>query len=182
LKLLGKKIPLKGFTKYTGGLDSSSLCATGANSIYSQWRGYEIMFHVSTMLPYAIDDPQQLQRKRHLGNDIVLIVFKEGNLPYAPNTVTSMFNHVIVVVQPVLYKNSTWYRLSVASKDTVPSFSPELPEPALFPGDDILREFLLTKVVNGERAAYRAAPFASKLVDTRLGLLLNIEQTYSQPH
>jgi len=178
LKLIGRKVSLKGFAGFSGGLDTSSLVATGTHSVYNEWRGYEIMFHVSTYLPFAIDDAQQLQRKRHLGNDIVLIVFKEGNLPYAPDSVTSTFNHVIIVVQPVPYKNTTWYRLSVARKDSVPSFGPELPEPALFPPDHILAEFLLTKAINGERASYRSSIFATKLLETRLGMLLNIEQNY----
>lgn len=34
------------------------------------------MFHVSTFLPYTVGDTQQLQRKRHIGNDIVAIVFQ----------------------------------------------------------------------------------------------------------
>jgi len=36
----------------------------------------EIMFHVSTLLPYSSGDNQQVQRKRHIGNDIVAIVFQ----------------------------------------------------------------------------------------------------------
>jgi len=179
LKLLGGRVTLKSFTGFNGGLDTSSLGATGIYSIYNEWRGYEIMFHVSTYLPYSIDDAQQLQRKRHIGNDIVLIVFKEGNLPYAPNMVTSTFNHVIIVVQPVPYKNTTWYRISVARKDTVPSFGPELPDPAIFPPDPILTEFLLAKIINGEKASYKSPRFESKLVDTRLALLFSIEQNYS---
>lgn len=34
------------------------------------------MFHVSTMLPFTVGDTQQLQRKRHIGNDIVAIIFQ----------------------------------------------------------------------------------------------------------
>jgi hypothetical protein len=59
------------------------------------------MFHVSTLLPYSFDNPQQLERKRHLGNDIVVLIFKEGNTPYLPDTIASDFNHVVAVVQPV---------------------------------------------------------------------------------
>jgi hypothetical protein len=31
---------------------------------------------VSTLLPYVENDPQQLQRKCHIGNDILAIVFQ----------------------------------------------------------------------------------------------------------
>uniref|UniRef100_A0A6B2L7D2 Rap-GAP domain-containing protein n=1 Tax=Arcella intermedia TaxID=1963864 RepID=A0A6B2L7D2_9EUKA len=181
LKFLGKKTPLKGFTGFAGGLDTSSDTETGENAITTVWKGHELLFHTSTMIPISLDDPQQLQRKRHIGNDIVLIVFKEGNNPYSPGTVTSSFNHVIIVVQPVPYKDGIWYRMSVASKTAVPSFGPELPEPPLFPSSNLFREFLLTKVINAERAAYKAVPFSTKMANTKLGLLTNLEHTYGQP-
>ena len=42
----------------------------------------------------------QLLRKRHIGNDIVTIVFQEpGALPFSPRTVRSQFQHVFVIVQ-----------------------------------------------------------------------------------
>ena len=36
------------------------------------------MFHVATYIPFTPEDRQQVERKRHLGNDIVVIVFKDG--------------------------------------------------------------------------------------------------------
>jgi hypothetical protein len=33
---------------------------TGTHSIFTHWRGIEIMFHVSTMLPFEINDPQKV--------------------------------------------------------------------------------------------------------------------------
>jgi hypothetical protein len=35
-------------------------------------------FHVSTMLPFQPEDKQRVEKKRHIGNDIVVVVFKEG--------------------------------------------------------------------------------------------------------
>jgi RAP1 GTPase activating protein 1 len=40
---------------------------TGDEAVYDVFRDREIMFHVSPLLPYADNDPQQLQRKRHIG-------------------------------------------------------------------------------------------------------------------
>ena len=37
------------------------------------------MFHVAPYLNASPSDPQQLGRKRHIGNDVVTIVFYEGN-------------------------------------------------------------------------------------------------------
>lgn len=58
------------------------------------------MFHVSSMLPHAPNDPQNIERKRHLGNDIVMILFQESDEPFQLNTITSKQNHIVVVVKP----------------------------------------------------------------------------------
>ena len=52
---------------------------TGSHSVYTTFEEHEIMFHVSTLLPYEKSDPQKLQRKRHVGNDIVCVVFLEAD-------------------------------------------------------------------------------------------------------
>lgn len=52
---------------------------TGRHSVYTMYEGHEIMFHVSTMLPFSKDNRQQVERKRHIGNDIVNIVFLEDS-------------------------------------------------------------------------------------------------------
>lgn len=43
----------------------------------------------------------QLQRKRHIGNDIVAIIFQEENTPFVPDMIASNFLHAYVVVQVV---------------------------------------------------------------------------------
>lgn len=70
------------------------------------------MFHVSTMLPFTESDPQQLQRKRHIGNDIVAIVFQETNTPFSPDMIASHFLHSYIVVQ-VVEPNTAHTRLVV---------------------------------------------------------------------
>ena len=75
LRMLGQKIPLAEHRGYRGGLDTQ-YGQTGEQSVYEVFRGKEIMFHVSTLLPYTGNEPQQLQRKRHIGNDIVAIIFQ----------------------------------------------------------------------------------------------------------
>ncbi|KAI2664629.1 GTPase-activating Rap/Ran-GAP domain-like protein 3 [Labeo rohita] len=78
LNLLGDTICLQGWAGYRGGLDTKN-DTTGINSIYTVYQGHELMFHVSTMLPYSKENKQQVERKRHIGNDIVTIVFQEGD-------------------------------------------------------------------------------------------------------
>lgn len=58
------------------------------------------MFHVSTLLPYEKHDPQKLQRKRHIGNDIVCVVFLEAdNTPFSPACIKSHFLHTFILVR-----------------------------------------------------------------------------------
>ena len=52
-------VVVSGFDKYNGGLDTVH-DLTGLYSVYTHWRGIEIMFHVSTLLPYEKNDPQKV--------------------------------------------------------------------------------------------------------------------------
>lgn len=70
------------------------------------------MFHVSTMIPVSESDEQQVDRKRHLGNDVVVLVFKEGNEPFSPTIIRSHFNSIFLVVQkyPTDDPDNTYYQ------------------------------------------------------------------------
>mmetsp|Transcript_22288 Transcript_22288/g.31070 ORF Transcript_22288/g.31070 Transcript_22288/m.31070 type:complete len:470 (-) Transcript_22288:938-2347(-) len=100
LEMLGERIALKGWNKFDGELDVKTN-TTGVESLYTVVDGFEIMFHVSTFLPYSKVNPQQIERKRHIGNDIVCIVFQDGPTPFDPTKITSKYNHVYIVVQVV---------------------------------------------------------------------------------
>lgn len=57
---------------------------------------YVTVFCVTLGVPF----PAQLLRKRHIGNDIVTIVFQEpGALPFTPKNIRSHFQHVFVIVK-----------------------------------------------------------------------------------
>jgi len=172
LNWMGETVPLKGWPKYNAGLDTGPTEATGKESLYTTFREYEIMFHVSTMLPYTDGDSQQLARKRHLGNDIVVILFQEGkNPPFDPSGMRSFFNHVFFVISKdkkvSKERNETCYRLGVTYKDGVQEFLPHLPIDGILVKNDQSREFLLAKFINSERAAYSAPGFAKALARTR---------------
>jgi len=77
LDLLGDKIDLLGWEQFKGGLDTKSRSlhifeidyqyfipldnSTGRQSLYTVFQGHEIMFHVSTMLPYHAENKQQVE-------------------------------------------------------------------------------------------------------------------------
>ncbi|KHJ92999.1 Rap/ran-GAP, partial [Oesophagostomum dentatum] len=63
------------------------------------------------------------------------------------------------------------YRVSVAARDDVPFFGPTLPAPSIFKKGQDFRNFLLTKLINAENAAYKSAKFAKLAERTRSSLL-----------
>ncbi|CAG11829.1 unnamed protein product, partial [Tetraodon nigroviridis] len=132
LEFLGHRIELHDFKGFRGGLDVTH-GQTGTESVYTSFHNKEIMFHVSTKLPYTEGDSQQLQRKRHIGNDIVAIVFQEENTPFVPDMIQSNFLHAYVVVQVEnACTDNVLYKVSVTARDDVPFFGPALPNPAIF--------------------------------------------------
>ncbi|XP_041129633.1 rap1 GTPase-activating protein 1-like isoform X10 [Polyodon spathula] len=179
LELLGQKIELHDFKGFRGGLDVAH-GQTGTESVYYNFRNKEIMFHVSTKLPYTEGDTQQLQRKRHIGNDIVAIVFQDESTPFVPDMIASNFLHAYVVVQVVNpCSENTLYKVSVTARDDVPFFGPALPNPAIFKKGPEFHEFLLTKLINAEYACYKAEKFAKLEERTRTALL---ETLYEEMH
>ncbi|CAI9741328.1 rap1 GTPase-activating protein 1 isoform X4 [Octopus vulgaris] len=171
LQLIGDRVKLKDFPHFRGGLDTS-YGQTGDYSIYTNFRDNEIMFHVSTLLPYSEGDSQQLQRKRHIGNDIVAIIFQESNTPFVPGAIASQFIHAYIVIQPINPNtDDVKYKVAVTARDNVPSFGPSLSQPAIFNKGPDFREFVLTKLINAELACFNAAQFAKLGDRTRAALL-----------
>uniref|UniRef100_A0A3Q0RX82 RAP1 GTPase activating protein n=1 Tax=Amphilophus citrinellus TaxID=61819 RepID=A0A3Q0RX82_AMPCI len=179
LEFLGQKIELHDFKGFRGGLDVTH-GQTGTESVYTNFHNKEIMFHVSTKLPYTEGDSQQLQRKRHIGNDIVAIVFQEENTPFVPDMIQSNFLHAYVVVQVEnACAGDVTYKVSVTARDDVPFFGPALPDPAIFKKGPTFHEFLFTKLINAEYACYKAEKFAKLEERTRSALL---ETLYEELH
>ncbi|XP_076022771.1 rap1 GTPase-activating protein 1 isoform X6 [Genypterus blacodes] len=179
LEFLGEKIELHNFKGFRGGLDVNH-GQTGTESVYCNYCNKEVMFHVSTKLPYTEGDMQQLQRKRHIGNDIVAIVFQEENTPFVPDMIASNFLHAYVVVQVLnACTENVLYKVSVTARDDVPFFGPALPNPAIFKKSPEFHEFLFTKLINAEYACYKAEKFAKLEERTRSALL---ETLYEELH
>uniref|UniRef100_A0A8D3CWF4 Signal-induced proliferation-associated 1 like 3 n=1 Tax=Scophthalmus maximus TaxID=52904 RepID=A0A8D3CWF4_SCOMX len=168
LELLGEQVLLKGFAKYAAQLDTKT-DSTGTHSLYTTYQGYEVMFHVSTMLPYMPSNPQQLLRKRHIGNDIVTIIFQEpGALPFTPQNIRSHFQHVFVIVRvhnPC--SDNTCYSVAVTRMKDVPPFGPSIPSGVTFP-----------KVINAENAAHKSEKFHTMATRTRQEYLRDLAENY----
>ncbi|VDP32850.1 unnamed protein product [Soboliphyme baturini] len=200
LDILGQRVRLKGFDKYKGGLDNKG-DSTGMYSLYTMYQQYEIMFHVSTMLPFTASNRQQLSRKRHIGNDIVTIIFQDpGALPFNPRTMRSHFQHVFIIVrvsnpstdnvryrcgfannQSLFYFNllaytKTYFRVAVSRCKGVAAFGPPIAHNTYFPKSREFREFLLTKIINAENAVHKSAKFEEMAARTRRELMRELSE------
>ncbi|XP_028845187.1 signal-induced proliferation-associated 1-like protein 2 isoform X2 [Denticeps clupeoides] len=179
LDLLGQRVRLKGFTKYRAQLDNKT-DSTGTHSLYTTYKDYELMFHVSTLLPYTPNNRQQLLRKRHIGNDIVTIVFQEpGALPFTPKNIRSHFQHVFVIVKvhnPCT--ENVCYSVAVSRSKDVPPFGPPIPKGVTFPKSAVFRDFLLAKVINGENAAHKSEKFRAMATRTRQEYLKDLAENF----
>uniref|UniRef100_A0A8C0FFV4 GTPase-activating Rap/Ran-GAP domain-like protein 3 n=1 Tax=Bubo bubo TaxID=30461 RepID=A0A8C0FFV4_BUBBB len=164
LHLLGDTITLKGWTGYRGGLDTKN-DTTGTCSIYTVFQGHEIMFHVSTMLPYSRENKQQVHVIVSVfpHPDIVTIVFQEGeesSPAFKPSMIRSHFTHIFALVR--YNKQNDSYRLKIFSEESVPLFGPPLPSPPVFTNHQEFRDFVLVKLINGEKATLETPTFSQK--------------------
>jgi len=127
LQFLGDKVKLSEWQGFMGGL---SQLKDGTHSIARKWKDISIMFHVSTYLPYDNSDNLQIQKKKHIGNDCVNIIFKEDSTPISAHMMKSSFTHIYFVVQKTVkfkWNNpiQSMYCLKrcCSSFSTIPSFS-----------------------------------------------------------
>ncbi|MCJ1406326.1 Tuberous sclerosis 2-like protein [Ptychographa xylographoides] len=100
LEGLGSKVELKDAIFNTQGLDKRA--DTDGKHTYA-WRDRitEIVFHIPTMMPTdSQSDPHCINKKRHIGNDYVNIIFNESGLPFKFDTFPSQFNYVNIIITP----------------------------------------------------------------------------------
>ena len=75
----------------------------------------EVIYHCLTHMPTSATDKKQITKKRHVGNDIVHIVWCESErTDYRPAVITSQFNDAHIIVYPL---RSGLYRIVVTSKE-----------------------------------------------------------------
>ncbi|KAA6318075.1 MAG: putative signal induced proliferation associated 1, partial [Streblomastix strix] len=95
LNFIGCRIQLQGFDGYSGDLDVSGVESNNGHKC-------ECMQHVSTLLNYMANKNQQIDGKRYIVNDNVVIVFQQpGAEPYKCDTIISEPNHAIINVTPI---------------------------------------------------------------------------------
>jgi len=118
---LGWTIDVAQHRGYLGGLDPKH--STGTHSPYYANSLIEVVFHEVTSMPTIPNDPQQIHKKRHVGNDIVHIIYSEHMRDYSAETIKTQFNDAHIIVYPL---PNGLFRVQIYKKDTVPLFGPLL--------------------------------------------------------
>jgi hypothetical protein len=173
LNFFGTRIRLKGWSKFRGGLNVNN-DETGEFSVFAEFEKFGFMCHVSALLPYRESDEQKLDRKRHIGNDLVVIIFWEGPGSFDASMLVTQMCHVFIVFERVPSLPDSQlprYRVGVVCRSGVQPFRPYLPAPAEFDADEKLRTWLFMKIINGERATFQARTFLTKTSTARKILL-----------
>eukprot|EP01114_Cavostelium_apophysatum_P012785 TRINITY_DN2948_c0_g1_i1.p1 TRINITY_DN2948_c0_g1~~TRINITY_DN2948_c0_g1_i1.p1 ORF type:complete len:1028 (+),score=340.40 TRINITY_DN2948_c0_g1_i1:1417-4500(+) len=121
LRGIGWLVDLKTHPGFTGGLDRN--LSTGKTAPYFATPSYEVMFHVPTLMPSNPQDEQQIDKKRHVGNDYTHIVWSEHKRDYKPTTISSNFNEAHIVVYPL---PNGLFRVQIFRKERIAFFGPLL--------------------------------------------------------
>lgn len=126
LKQLGWDVDLATHRGFVGGLDPNpKSLSNGKSTLYYANSHSEVVFHVVTKMPTKPSDPQQIDKKRHVGNDYVHVVWSDNVAhEYDPGTITSHFNDVQVVIYPLREAQKGLFYVQIYSKEKVSLFGP----------------------------------------------------------
>lgn len=104
---------------FIGGLERNG--ANGKVTPYYTNPSNEVVFHAPALMPTVENDDQQIEKKKHVGNDFVHIVWSEHKRDYRPSTIQSQFNDAHLVVYPL---PNGLFRIQTFQKEKIPFFGP----------------------------------------------------------
>ncbi|KAJ7139407.1 hypothetical protein C8R44DRAFT_693856 [Mycena epipterygia] len=132
LEGIGRLINLRGqLDVYAGGLDPDE----DGEYAYAWWDDIgQVLYHTATMMPCNAQDRQFTNKKRHIGNDFVRIVWNDSGKPYRFDTLNTQFQFVNIVIEPHslgaiaafsnnLHENE-YFKLTVQRAPDMPEFAP----------------------------------------------------------
>ncbi|KAL4062624.1 hypothetical protein V8B97DRAFT_2012527 [Scleroderma yunnanense] len=98
LEGIGRLINLRGQVDvYAGGLSPDE----DGEYAYAWWDDIaQVLYHTATMMPNAPDDEYCVNKKMHIGNDYVRIVWNDSGRPYRFDTLATQFQFVNIVIEP----------------------------------------------------------------------------------
>ncbi|ELP85400.1 rap GTPase-activating protein, putative [Entamoeba invadens IP1] len=174
LSNLGQKVELFGYTGFAGGLDTKNRLMGEYTYVNTFSKGnVQVVYHIAPYLPFMETNDQQLDKKRHIGNDVVVLIFKEYAGTPDPIDIESFktqFNHCFVIVgfdttqknPPEKYE----YSVNICCKKDVAPVAPFITSDKYIHGDGFSK-FIVSKLINAERAAQDSPTFRAKRLAIR---------------
>uniref|UniRef100_A0A4W4GN09 Tuberin n=1 Tax=Electrophorus electricus TaxID=8005 RepID=A0A4W4GN09_ELEEL len=106
---LGKLIHLKDCDPdqiFLGGLDHGRYADDGEFTYCWHDDIMQAIFHIATLMPNRESDKSCCNKKRHIGNDFVVVVYNDSGEDYKLGTIKGQFNFVEVVIKPLDYESN----------------------------------------------------------------------------
>ncbi|KAF7795197.1 hypothetical protein EIP86_006346 [Pleurotus ostreatoroseus] len=132
LEGLGRLINLRGQVDvYAGGLDPDE----DGEYAYAWWDDIgQILYHTATLMPSTDGDGGYTNKKRHIGNDFVRIVWNDSGGAYKFDTLSTQFQFVNIVIEPhsrgaiAAFSHNRheneYFKLTVQRAPGMPEFTP----------------------------------------------------------
>ncbi len=156
---------------FMGGLDP--LGSTGKFAPYYANATAEVLFHVPTMMPTSRQDPQQVHKKRHVGNDHVHIILTDDDYDYRTSTIISQFNDVHIVIRRNVHG---LFSVRVHAKDNVDAFGPL--QDSMLVRAEVLPFLVRATAVQANRKVRLTQVDFKQPQPTRLKLIQEVQQRY----
>ncbi|KAJ8913200.1 hypothetical protein NQ315_016142 [Exocentrus adspersus] len=110
---------------FLGGLDQSG--EDGKFAYIWQDDVIRVTFHVATMMPNKENDPNCNNKKLHIGNNYVTIVYNESGEEFNISTIKGQFNFASVIIQPLDHNtNSVTVKVKDELKELVAISEPKI--------------------------------------------------------
>uniref|UniRef100_A0A182YAZ3 Uncharacterized protein n=1 Tax=Anopheles stephensi TaxID=30069 RepID=A0A182YAZ3_ANOST len=116
LSSLGTLVAIKDAKEKNIFIDLESNGKDGAFTYIYQDDIVQLTFHVATLMPNKRQDPHCNEKKKHIGNDFVTIVYNESGEEYDLKTIRGQYNYACVIVEPIELNSN---RVFIRSKDDI---------------------------------------------------------------
>jgi len=165
-------VDLKTHAGFMGGLDRIGI-STGKIAPYYSTASFEVMFHAPTLMPSNPQDDQQIEKKKHVGNDFTHIVWSEHKRDYKPTTISSNFNEAHIVIYPL---PNGLFRIQIFRKEKIPFFGPLLD--GMVVNKKILCSLVRQTAINASRRARSLTKGYQRPFPTRNAFIKEIIQRF----
>jgi len=168
---MGWTVDLKTHNGFIGGLDRINFSA-GKTAPYYSTASLELIFHVSTLMPSNKNDEKQIEKKKHIGNDFVHVVWSEHKRDYRPTTIVSNFNDFHIVIYPL---PNGLFRIQINRKEKILFVGPLLD--GMVVNKRILCQLVRQTAIHASRRA-RALTLVQRPFPTRNILIREMIERY----